>query len=89
MSRWQVYLLACADNSLYCGVTTDFERRLVQHNAGCAAKYTRARRPVKAAALRENLTKSDAHRLEYTIKRLPAAEKIRALKETKIIRSAQ
>ena len=42
---WYVYLLRCADATLYCGVTTDMERRLREHNAGSrGAKYTRARR---------------------------------------------
>ena len=45
---WYVYLLRCADATLYCGVTTDMERRLREHNAGSrGAKYTRARRPVE------------------------------------------
>mgnify|MGYP002310988252 FL=1 len=42
---WYVYLLRCADATLYCGVTTDMERRLREHNAGSrGAKYTRASR---------------------------------------------
>ena len=48
---WYVYLLRCADATLYCGVTTDMERRLREHNAGSrGAKYTRARRPVELVA---------------------------------------
>ena len=59
---WYVYLLRCADATLYCGVTTDMERRLREHNAGSrGAKYTRARRP--------------ACRLEREVKQRPRAEK--------------
>ena len=42
-----VYLLRCADGTLYCGWTTDMESRLKAHNAGTGAKYTRSRRPVE------------------------------------------
>ena len=43
---WVCYLLRCADDTLYCGITNDLEKRLAAHNAGTAAKYTRARGPV-------------------------------------------
>ena len=45
-----VYLLRCADDSLYCGWTTDVERRLASHRSGTASRYTRTRRPVELAA---------------------------------------
>lgn len=80
MKDWQVYLLKCSDNSLYCGVTNDLEKRLLNHNKGIASKYTRARLPVELAALRENLTKQEAFKLEYRIKKLAAQKKITALK---------
>ena len=44
-----VYLLRCADDSLYCGWTTDVERRVAAHRAGTASRYTRSRRPVEVA----------------------------------------
>ncbi len=79
MAAWSVYLLECADKSLYCGVTTDIDTRLLKHNQGKASRYTRARRPVTLAAVRENLGKSAAFKLEYQIKQLPAGRKISAL----------
>ncbi len=82
MAAWSVYLLECADQSLYCGVTTDLEARLVKHNQGTASRYTRSRRPVILAAVRENLEKSAAFKLEYRIKQLPAGQKIAALKKS-------
>lgn len=82
MTAWSVYLLECADNSLYCGVTTDLEARLKKHNQGTASRYTRPRRPVTLAAVRDNLEKSAAFKLEYQIKQLPAGQKIAALKKS-------
>ena len=84
MTAWSVYLLECADNSLYCGVTTDLDTRLLKHNQGTASRYTRARRPVTLAAVRENMEKSAAFKLEYQIKQLPAPRKIAALKKSQV-----
>lgn len=84
MTAWSVYILECADNSLYCGVTTDLEARLQKHNQGKASRYTRSRRPVNLAAVRENLAKSAAFKLEYRIKQLPAGRKIAALKQSQV-----
>ena len=81
MTDWSVYILECADNSLYCGVTTDLDLRLKKHNQGTASRYTRSRRPVVLAAVRDNLDKSGAFKLEYRIKQLPASRKIAALKK--------
>ncbi len=72
-----VYLLRCADGTLYCGWSTDPERRLRQHQAGKASRYTRTRRPVELVYTREFATRSEAMREEARIKRLPAGEKRR------------
>lgn len=77
--KWTVYLLRCADNTLYCGVTNDIEKRLLAHNDGNGARYTRSRLPVKIVATRANLTKREAYRIEYRIKRLPACKKIKGM----------
>lgn len=77
---WSTYILQCADGSFYCGVTNDLENRLAKHNQGAASKYTRSRLPVTIVAVRGDLTKSHAFRLEYSIKKLPAFKKIEALK---------
>jgi putative endonuclease len=79
MTSWSVYLLKCADNSLYCGVTKDIELRLLKHNQGKASKYTRARLPVDMVAVKNNLLKNEAFKLEYRVKRLPAHKKKTAL----------
>ena len=70
-----VYLLRCADGTLYCGWSTDPERRLRQHQAGKASRYTRTRRPVELVYTRKFATRSEAMREEVRIKRLPAAGK--------------
>jgi putative endonuclease len=71
-----VYLLRCADESLYCGWTTDVERRLAAHAAGTASRYTRSRRPVALATVIEVEDRSAALKEEARIKRLTRAAKL-------------
>lgn len=71
-----VYLLRCADGSLYCGWTTDVERRVGEHRAGKASRYTRSRRPVELAHAIAVDDRSAAMREEARIKRLPRAAKL-------------
>jgi putative endonuclease len=71
-----VYLLRCADGSLYCGWTTDPERRERQHQAGKASRYTRRRRPVELVWSAPFADRSAAMREEVRIKRLSRAEKL-------------
>lgn len=75
-ANWYVYLLKCADGSLYCGVTVDLKRRIREHNAGTGARYTRSRRPVVLATATQVAGRSEALRLEATIKRLPRHRKL-------------
>jgi predicted GIY-YIG superfamily endonuclease len=74
-----VYLLRCADGTLYCGWTVDVERRLAAHNAGKASRYTRSRLPVELAWSAAQPDRAAAMREEIRIKRLPAAHKRRLL----------
>ncbi|HEU4656810.1 MAG TPA: GIY-YIG nuclease family protein [Capillimicrobium sp.] len=76
-----VYLLRCADGSLYCGWTNDLRRRLAAHAAGRASRYTASRRPVTLAAALPMPDRSSAMREEARIKRLPRAEKLTLLHE--------
>jgi putative endonuclease len=71
-----VYLLRCADDSLYCGWTTDVQRRLAAHRAGSASRYTRSRSPIELAAVFAVADRSAALREEARIKRLPRAAKL-------------
>jgi putative endonuclease len=70
-----VYLLRCADGSLYCGWTTDLGRRVSAHRRGTGARYTTPRRPVELAAAWRAPDRSAAMRLEAQIKRLPRPRK--------------
>ena len=72
-----VYLLRCADGSLYCGWTPDLDARLDRHQAGKGSRYTRARLPVELAWCRPMPDRSAAMREEVRIKRLSRAEKLR------------
>jgi len=80
MAEAFVYLLRCADGSLYCGWTVDLERRLAAHAAGTASRYTRSRRPVALAASFPMADRTAARREEARIKRLPRAAKLALLR---------
>jgi putative endonuclease len=75
---WSVYLLRCADDTLYCGCTNDVERRLAAHARG-RVKYTRGRLPVALAHVEHAGDKSAALRREHAWKRLSRAEKLRRI----------
>ena len=72
---WTVYLARCGDGSLYTGVTTDPDRRLTEHNAGCGAAYTRSRLPVTLVYLETVADRSAALRREHAIRRMSRVEK--------------
>jgi putative endonuclease len=71
-----VYMLRCADGSLYTGWSSDVERRLARHNAGSASRYTASRRPVELALVLAMADRSAAMREEARIKRLDRAAKL-------------
>ena len=73
---WHVYLLTCADGTLYCGVTNDLARRLAEHNAGTGAKYTRSRLPVTLTASAPFADRSTAQAAEAVVKARPRAGKV-------------
>ena len=74
-----VYLLSCSDSTIYCGWTTDLQKRLNAHNSGTGAKYTRARRPVELVYYEESDNKISAMKREHEIKHLSRAEKLRLI----------
>lgn len=79
LKMWYIYILECSDGSLYTGITTDVNRRLLEHNSGKGAKYTRSRLPVKIRAVFESQSRSEALKEEYRIKQLSREEKLKLL----------
>jgi putative endonuclease len=76
-----VYVLRCADDTLYTGYTTDVERRVAEHDAGEGAKYTRGRTPVELVHVEAFDSKSAAMSREYEIKQYSRAKKERLIAE--------
>ncbi len=69
------YMVECSDKSLYTGWTTNLEKRLLAHNQGKGAKYTRSRLPVRLVYYEAYKTKEEAMKREYAIKQLSRTEK--------------
>ncbi len=73
---WYVYILTCADGTLYTGVTNDIEKRVLAHNeAKTGAKYTKARRPVVLSYTETQNSRGEALKREAVIKKLTRTEK--------------
>jgi len=82
MPGWFLYVLRCADNTLYTGVTTDVQRRLKEHNTSRrGAKYTKARRPVEVVYWTCFKDRSYAQKAEYRFKRLTREQKEKIINE--------
>ena len=79
-----VYILKCADETLYTGIATELERRIEEHNSSDkGAKYTRARRPVKLVYSESHPDRSAASKREYEIKKkMSRAEKLKLIAST-------
>jgi putative endonuclease len=82
---WHIYIVRCADGSLYTGIAKDVTARVGEHNAGAGAKYTRGRLPVELVYAEEASDRSAAQRREAALKKLGANEK-RALISTYSLR---
>ncbi len=79
--NWHVYILRCADNSLYTGLTNDLDARLAAHNAGKGAKYTATRLPVSMVYHEPADSKNAALKREIQIKRWPKTKKEALIEE--------
>lgn len=77
---WFVYILKCADDTLYTGITTDCQRRVQQHNAKKGAKYTRVRTPVALLYKEIAENRSEATKREIAIKKLSREQKLSLIK---------
>ncbi len=84
---WLCYILRCTDETLYCGITNDLDKRLAAHNAGEGAKYTRGRAPVKLVYCETCADKSTALKRELEIKGLPRIKKLALVEASQEYRS--
>ena len=76
LKGWKVYIVKCSDGTYYTGITTDINRRLLEHNYSFkAAKYTRSRRPVRLVYVESAKDRSTASKREYRIKKLKRVNK--------------
>jgi putative endonuclease len=80
-----VYIIECADKSLYTGITTDLMRRLSEHKNGIGSHYTRSRGVVKIVYSEKHSTRSLAQKREAEIKSWPRAKKLTLIKSKHII----
>lgn len=77
---WYVYIVECADGTLYTGISNDVNKRIEKHNSGKGAKYTRSRTPVVLKWSCEAENRSEASKLEYKIKKLTRKKKLELIK---------
>lgn len=82
---YYVYIVACADRTLYAGVATDLKKRITEHNTSNAlgAKYTRSRRPVVLKYSKAYPDRAAAQSAEYKLKQLSREQKLALIKEEK------
>ena len=79
---YYLYILKCADKTLYTGITTDLKRRVGEHNEGkLGAKYTKTRRPVELIFSKRFKSRSTALSEECQIKKITRAEKLKLISE--------
>ena len=81
--NWTIYLLECADQSLYCGITNDLDNRLKQHRGEIpgGAKYTRSRSPLKLVYREKCGSRSEALKRELIIKKLTRSAKLQLIED--------
>ena len=83
IENWFVYMVRCADGSLYTGITKDVIRRCQQHNAGTASRYTRSRRPVRLVYQEAHPSQSSALKREAAIKAMTRQSKLAMIRPKK------
>jgi len=79
--EWIVYMVECADESLYTGITNDLKKRLEAHQSGVASRYTRSRLPVKLVYQEKLASRSEALKRELIIKHMSRADKVMLVDE--------
>lgn len=83
LPKWFVYLLRCSDGSFYAGITTDVERRVLEHNTDnvLGSRYTRCRRPVELAYVEAAASRSDATSREFALKKMCRTAKLALIRQ--------
>lgn len=84
MSKWYLYIVECADSTLYCGIALDVNKRITIHNLGKGAKYTRSKRPIKLLFTEEFSNHKDAVLREIEVKGLTREKKLKLIKENSV-----
>ena len=82
--NWYVYIVECSDGTLYTGISNNVDKRMKEHNAGTASRYTRGRRPVKLLAKWDCADRSHASKMEYKIKGLAREAKLKSITEGRV-----
>ncbi len=77
--KYYLYILQTQDNTLYCGIARDVQKRFQEHLSGKGAKYTRSHKPVKIVYTKEFESRSEAQKEEYRIKHLSKEEKLKLI----------
>ena len=83
IKSWYVYMVQCSDGTIYTGITNDLTARILKHNSGKGAKYTRNRIPVKLKACWPYELKSEAAKAEYAFKQLSRIQKMKLIRDYK------
>jgi putative endonuclease len=83
---WFLYIVRCADGTLYTGIARDVQARLAAHDAGKGARYTRGRGPLTLCAVRRFRSKGAALSLEHAIKQMPRCAKEQLIEPGKLSR---
>lgn len=78
---WAVYIVRCADDTLYTGIARDLDARIAAHNDGSGARYTRSRQPVTLVYAEGAPDRSAASRREAALKRLPRGAKLKLIQQ--------
>ena len=78
--QWSVYMVECSDGTIYTGISNNVSKRILDHNKGKGAKYTKTRLPVALKWLQECKNRSEASKLEHKIKKLSREAKLKKIK---------
>ena len=79
LTMYTIYILKCADNSLYTGIAKNLEKRLLSHRSGTGSRYVRARLPVEVVYTKKCKNRSIATKREIEIKKMPRAKKLKLI----------